>query len=101
MSTTIYKYHLPIQDVVELAAPELFRPLYVGEQLGRDLYLWALVNPETSTVVHRILIYGTGHMVDTQHDFTIYPWSRSYFNYIGTAQMSDGLVWHVVYGGRA
>jgi hypothetical protein len=90
--STIYKYHLPIRDVVELAAPELFRPLYVGEQLGRDLYLWALVNPDTSTVVHRILIYGTGRMVDTQHGD---------FNYIGTVQMYDGLVWHVVYGGRA
>lgn len=86
---TIYKYHLPIQDEVILDVPNLFRPLYVGEQDGA-LYLWALVNTGYATTPRRILIYGTGNPVDAASGFDYY---------IGTVQMSNKLVWHVVDGG--
>ena len=52
--------------------------------------LWALVDPNAQRVLRRILIYGTGHPVDT-------------FNvYIATFQIMNGsLVFHVFDGGES
>lgn len=87
--SVIYKYALPQEDEIRLEVPGLFKPLHVAEQNGQ-LCLWALTDPSTASQSRRILIYGTGHRVEPSAEF----------NYIGTVIMPNGLVWHVVDGGR-
>jgi hypothetical protein len=86
---TIYKYVLPIHGEVKLKVPSLFRPLYIGTKEG-ELCLWALVDPSTLEQTRIINIYGTGQPVELM----------SSFDYIGSCIMPNGLVWHVVDGGR-
>jgi hypothetical protein len=82
---TIYKY--PID--ASLAALEMHSgaiPLTVQLQDGRP-YLWALVDTEQPKELRDFEIYGTGHPIDT-----------NIFSYVGTFQMSDGLVFHFFIG---
>jgi hypothetical protein len=85
MSDTIYKYSLPLDDIVRIPLPFGARVLSVGEQHGQ-LVLWALVNPAYKTLLTTFRIAGTGHpIVDAEH-----------WNFIGTVQTREGsLVWHV------
>jgi hypothetical protein len=85
---TIHKYPIPVTDYVEIEMPGNAIIRHVGEQSGH-ICIWAEVNLDTT---HEpmygwkdvgISVYGTGHNIEN-HD-----------EYIGTVQMSDGLVWHV------
>lgn len=81
---TVWKYDLPIKDLVTIRLPRRAIVLHVGEQ-HYFLRLWALVDPkeETEEVTFRIL--GTGHEIDANLG-----------DYCGTAIMHHGiLVWHV------
>jgi hypothetical protein len=80
----VYKYPLPIDDVVELLLPEGAEPLCVGLQRGVPM-LWARV--ETDNYVggrsRRFRVAGTGH-------------PNAEGKYIGTLLVDDGaLVFHV------
>lgn len=59
---TIWKFRLEVTDEQEVEAPIGMTPLSVQIQRGEP-YLWALVSPEASTVMHTVHIHGTGHPV--------------------------------------
>lgn len=83
---TVYKYYLPIQDVVMITMPKDAKVLTVQVQNGQPC-IWAAVNPAPTELETRAFrIAGTGHpIVDEIVD-----------DYVGTIQLHDGrLVFHV------
>lgn len=90
---TIYKYELEITDVQNIFMPAEAHLLYVGEQDG-TLMLWAEVDSTAWGEKRKLLIRGTGRPIYAGRDGTE-P------EYLGTAQMASGLVWHVYDGGGA
>ena len=86
---TIWKYTLKIADEQEVDMPSGAGILCVQMQHG-TLCLWAVADPDHDVRPHVIRIRGTGHRVEP-----------GIGKYIGTAQDSMGLVWHVFDGGEA
>lgn len=91
--SVIYRYKIDVTaDSLEL--PYEHELLSIAP--ARDGYyidLWARVTPDTKPVTREIAVYGTGHPISD-------PW-RSFgtgLTFLGTAVMSDGLVWHVFAG---
>ena len=80
----IYKYRLEITDYQRIELPVGARLLHVGEQSG-ELYLWAMVWTTNNTEPCQVRIFGTGNPV----------YSGDLGEFVGTVQMSSGLVWHV------
>ncbi len=83
MSKTIWKFPLEITDRQLVTMPDTFNPLSVQFQ-GDTLCLWAIVDPESETVARWITIHGTGH-----------PVNDTGLTFIGTAQDTHSLVWHI------
>lgn len=82
---TIWKYELPVRDVVYINMPVLSQILTIQEQRG-SICLWALVDPNASQTQRVFRIVGTGHDVP-EHNTGVY---------IDTFQMEGGdLVFHV------
>ena len=81
---TIYKYPLTITDRQDVEMPTGSRLLSVGEQEGQ-LILWVAVDTNKPTISRCIVIVGTGNPAKNIVDSP----------FIGTVQMSNGLVWHV------
>ncbi len=80
----VHKYLLPAQDEVKLEMPIGARVLHVGAQ-GKQLCLWALVNPKGKTRTRTFRIAGTGHEVGSASP-----------THLGTALMNNGaFVLHV------
>lgn len=79
---SIYKYVLPIGDIVPVTMPEHAVLLSVAEQNGA-LCLWAEVDPSNREVTREIRLRGTGHPLGDEG------------RYVGTVAMTYGLVWHV------
>lgn len=81
----VFKYPLPISDVVEVVMPKDAKVLAVQVQNGTPC-IWAAVNPTLEVETRTFRIAGTGHsIVDEIID-----------DYIGTFQLYDGqLVFHV------
>lgn len=83
---TIYKYPLAITDGQWIkTGGRNARPLSVGEQDGR-LVMWVALEPHAENDERELFvtIIGTGNPVDSING-----------QFIGTVQMSNGLVWHV------
>lgn len=81
----IHKFILAITDEQMVEVGDRYaRALSVGEQDGQ-LVLWAAVDPShaSDAGVLIIRIYGTGNPHSLRGRF------------IGTVQMTDGLVWHI------
>jgi hypothetical protein len=80
---TIFKYRLAPQIPIEM--PVGAEVLCVGTQ-DEDIFLWASVNPDPSTVteMRNFLVYGTGHPITPGPSI-----------YLGTVHMDNGLVFHV------
>jgi hypothetical protein len=84
MNHRILKYSLEITDRQTLRIPGfLLRPVLVGEQAG-ILCLWVAVPQDAPVNDHEIIIVGTGHVFDPEG-----------LSFLGSVQMSNGLVWHV------
>jgi hypothetical protein len=85
---TVYKYgewHLfELEDRMKLRVPRVHRFIHVAEQ-HEKLCLWAVVDNNTELVDVEVMIVGTGFE----------QMSDKPARHIGTALMSDGLVWHV------
>lgn len=87
----IYRYKLDIL-ATSVDLPEDHELLSIAP--ARDGYyidLWARLGSDVSKIVRRgIKIYGTGHPISD-------PWRNfgTGLKFLGTAVMSDGLVWHV------
>lgn len=80
---TIHKHQLFIKDGKQRISLPMWAVIrHVGEQ-NRGLFLWLEVETENDVVVRRFIVHGAGHEIASD-EF-----------YVGTAQMADGLVWHV------
>jgi len=85
----IYKYLLK-QDPVASQTVEIpvdAKILHVGEQHG-ELYVWAMVNTESTVVNYKFFVLGTGVPIDHLEIVS---------KFVGSVQMSSGLVWHIFY----
>ena len=83
---TIYKYHIPVKDYVELKdLPFTLQWLRAKEDSG-NLYVWALVNKDSAKYDYHIRVIGTGNPIteDTGN-----------WRFIDTVKMRNGLVWHI------
>lgn len=81
---TVYKYTLDIVGRQELLIPQNAKILYVGEQQYGKITLWAQVDTIEDKIKLPIFIFGTGHTIPSPD-----------LKYIGTVQMTNGLVWHI------
>ena len=95
---TIYNYELPIplphnRSTAQVQVDPGFVPLSVGEQNGK-LVMWGKVEPDLYDDLlpghpkPSIVVYVQG----TGSDLCEVP---DYAEFIGTAQMTNGFVWHV------
>lgn len=85
----IYKYPLTqdftaVQTVIMPAGAQV---LHVGEQHGM-LCVWAMVRQDATPVNYKFFVLGTGQSID-HLEFDV--------KFLGSVQMSTGLVWHVFY----
>ena len=85
----IYRFHVPIQDIVEFVIPKDAQLLHFGVGGSEPgLNLWALVDPRAIAETRRFYIFGTGHAIyEDDGDLT----------YVGTAVDArlSHLVWHL------
>lgn len=81
---TIFKYPITLLDYQVLSIPKDYTPICIGVQHD-NIYLWAYVNTDEPVIEVPIAIIGTGQ------EFA----SFSSWDYLGTAIISSGFVWHV------
>lgn len=95
---TIWRYDLPVSDVVEVEMPRAANvlPHVAGGPHPDIVTIWAVVVTDSPIVTHRFRIVGTGNPVEA----VMPPISVSGFNYVGTAVCAR-FVWHVFDGGAA
>ena len=84
---TIWKYRLPLDDLVRISMPVGAQSLCVQMQ-GDVLTLWAMVDEDAPTEIRRFVVAGTGH-----------PLPAVLGHYLGTVQPGV-FVWHVFEGAR-
>jgi hypothetical protein len=82
---TIWKYTLPIDDIVTVSMPRGAQVLSVAEQDGQ-VCVWALVHSLQAPDPVLFRICGTGHPVGN---------CVGAGDFIGSVVMPNGLVWHV------
>lgn len=56
---TVWKYPIPLGDIIEIPMPRDARVLHVALQ-GREPTIWALVDDEHEPVMRRFRLAGTG-----------------------------------------
>jgi hypothetical protein len=84
---TIYKYGMPINDIITLQLPIGAKILDVQPQNGNP-FIWCLVDPNVDTEVRHFEVFGTGHKMSTGMGVNR--------EYIGTFQtMGGALVFHL------
>tara|TARA_R110002020_G_scaffold467655_2_gene691409 strand:- start:3243 stop:3530 length:288 start_codon:yes stop_codon:yes gene_type:complete len=88
---TIFKYELHPSDigsgVFPVTMPHDAKYLHVGAQ-GEQIFIWAEVDTESTTLEHTFEVFGTGH--EMREDMAVER------NHIGSLMMHDGaLVFHV------
>ena len=82
---TIYKYPLEIKDEQTVMLPQGAQILSVANIRGQ-ICLYALVNPESPSEIHRIAMFGTGGPF----------WATSLVKFIGTVGYhNESLVFHI------
>jgi len=84
----IYKYKINLIGKQTVKLPLASEILDIQPQLG-EIYLWALVDPESTLVLDRVFhIFGTGHKINVDK-----------LKHISTFQTQGGeLVWHAFEG---
>jgi hypothetical protein len=82
----VFKWKIPLQDVVEVQLPEGTQILKVEPQgLDKNVQLWGLCDPEMKNEKRKLRIAGTGHPINEKN-----------LKHINTFQMVEGqLVFHV------
>jgi len=83
---TIHRVNFEVADTVTVDLPSGARLLHVApcrEYPDQRIDLWYEFRPGATDRPHRLLVVGTGQTVPPQA------------LYLGTAVMSNGLVWHV------
>jgi len=82
----VYKYPIPVTDMIDLSLPAGAQPLHVAAQ-GEMVCLWALVDPEAEPVARRFIVRGTGHPIENDD---------ADLSHVGTFLLQDGaLVFHL------
>lgn len=84
----VYKYDVPMAEVVTLELPEGARVLTVKMQ-GDHPKLWALVDPSQRLVTREFLLVGTGQEI--AHPDT----DAEALPYLGSFQPGHGLIFHL------
>ena len=79
----IWKYQIPLKDSFTINMPSGADVLCVQLQGGLPT-IWAAVNPEAPLLDVAFVLHGTGHQVSDEAG-----------PYIGTFQLSNGLVFHL------
>jgi hypothetical protein len=88
VKSTIWKYHLEVEDLQQIEMPVGAQVLAVEVQNGQPC-LWAKVDPTKLNVVCKIATVGTGHPANHAEGL----------QYIGTYQLHGGnFVGHVFWG---
>lgn len=84
--TTIWKFDVPVTDRPEVTMPNgaVILPT-VEEADSITLNVWAVVQPGVERVTRRLFVVGTGNPLP----------DGDMGEYVGTAKMSHGLVFHV------
>lgn len=59
----VFKYEVPIRDVVTIRMPANAKVLHVATQHGFP-FLWALVDTDAPIVRRRFRVAGTGHPIE-------------------------------------
>ena len=80
---TIWKFPVPLKDTFKVEMPSDSEVLCVQLQDGQPT-IWAVVDPSSPKVETPFIIHGTGH-----------PISDEAGSYVGTFQLSNGLVFHL------
>jgi hypothetical protein len=83
MSQTIWKFPLPIRDMVSLTMPVGAKVLSVAEQHG-DLCLWAVVDDTAPRMERIFYVFGTGNPIV----------GVGTSRFVGTVLMAP-FVWHI------
>lgn len=81
---TIHKYTLGVTDTQVILMPINAEIVSIQNQ-NDTITLWAIVDTNTNIEQVTFSIYGTGHPITGMDE-----------RYIGTVQMDNGLVWHVL-----
>lgn len=82
---TVWKFPLVMSDSISVDLPEGAVILYLAVQFGRDLCLWARVNPKAPKERRWFKMRGTGHVVGADCG-----------KHVGSFMLRDGeLVFHV------
>lgn len=85
MNRVILKYPLQLGlNVIKMRAGAQI--IHVGQQLG-VVMIWALCDKPAKDSFRELEVVGTGQEIN---------WDDESYEYIGTAHMSSGLVWHVI-----
>lgn len=81
----VWKFPIPIDDIIAIKMPEGADLLHFGLQ-NDEPTLWALVDPASPLQERYFRFAGTGHLIANRPDIT----------YVGTAVGWRGkLVWHL------
>ena len=85
MAESVWKFELPIDDVLTIDLPFGAKVLSVGQQSNKVM-IWAQVNPQAPTLPSTFRIAGTGHRIANPERW----------EFRGTAFLHDGgIVLHV------
>jgi len=82
---TVWKFPIPVNDVVTIRMPRGAKVLHVGDQFGTPT-MWALVDPLQPNENREFRFAGTGHPIEGHHIGA----------FVGTFFMREGgLVFHI------
>ena len=63
---TIWKFAIPLGDLVSIAMPRGAKIIHVANQFGMPT-IWALVDPAEPWVTREFRFAGTGHLIHDHH----------------------------------
>lgn len=81
----VFKYEVPFHDELVIPMPKGAQLLRFGAQHDQCV-VWALVDPDAPAEERWFILRGTGHSIERQPE---------QLNYVGTAQLPSGLVFHL------
>lgn len=86
MVKKIYKFPIDLVDS-QVVTMQAGAKVLACQMQGSMLCLWAMVDPAADVKACKVLIYGTGHEIESH--------VIDGFSYVGTVQESVFFVWHV------
>lgn len=84
MNKVVWKFTIPVNDVVTIEMPRGEKVLHAAEQHGVPT-MWALVDPKETMENREFRFAGTGHPIAERH----------IGSFVGTFFMRGGLVFHI------